>query len=52
MSTKIKFIPCSETSQIFSFSRTNRKSSYRDQNMEMVKREEAKKARRRKKKKL
>jgi hypothetical protein len=39
----MKFIPCNELSQIYSFNRTNRKSFYRDKIDEMKKREELKK---------
>jgi hypothetical protein len=46
----MKFIPCDEMSQIFSFGRTNRKAFYRDRVAEAIKREELKKQHRRKKK--
>ena len=45
----MKFIPCNEMSQIYSFGRTNRKSFYRDKIAEMKKREELKKQFRNKK---
>ena len=47
----MKFIPCDEMSQIYSFARTNRKASYKDRIVQAKEREERKKERRRQPKK-